>query len=54
MLHHSINFSFYYDDEEDPEIIVVSPSSREHSAVSTFTLPHSYGQAVFPTSSPIS
>ena len=42
------------DDEEDPEIIVVSPSSREHSADSTSTLPYSYGQAVFPTSSPIS
>ena len=42
------------DDEEDLEIIVVSPSSREHSAYSTSTLPYSYGQAVFPTSSPIS
>ena len=42
------------DDEEDLEIIVVSPSSREHSADSTSTLPYSYGQAVFPTSSPIS
>ena len=42
------------DDEEDPEIIVVSPSSREHSAVSTSTLPYSYGQAIFPTSFPIS
>ena len=33
---------------------MVSPSSREHSAVSTSTLPYSYGQAVFPTSSSIS
>ena len=33
---------------------MVSPSSREHSAVSTSTLPYSYGQAVFPTSFPIS
>ena len=33
---------------------MVSPSSKEHSVVSTSTLPHSYGQAVFPTSSPIS
>ena len=33
---------------------MVSPSSREHSAVSTSTLPHSYGQAILPTSSPIS
>ena len=42
------------DDEEDLEIIVVSPLSREHSADSTSTLPYSYGQAVFPTSSPTS
>ena len=42
------------DDEEDLEIIVVSPSPRKHSADSTSTLPYSYGQAVFPTSSPIS
>ena len=42
------------DDEKDLGIIVVSPSSREHSADSTSTLPYSYGQAVFPTSSPIS
>ena len=33
---------------------MVSPSSREYSADSTSTLPYSYGQAVFPTSSPIS
>ena len=33
---------------------MVSPSSREHSADSTSTLPYSYGQAVFPTPSPIS
>ena len=33
---------------------MVSPSSREHSVDSTSTLPYSYGQAVFPTSSPIS
>ena len=33
---------------------MVSPSFREHSADSTSTLPYSYGQAVFPTSSPIS
>ena len=33
---------------------MVSPSSREHSADSTSTLPYSYGQAVFPTSYPIS
>ena len=42
------------DDEEDLEIIVVSPSSRKHSADSTSTLSYSYGQAVFPTLSPIS
>ena len=42
------------DDEEALEIIVVSPSPREHSADSTSTLPYSYGQAVLPTSSPIS
>ena len=33
---------------------MVSPSSREHSAVSTSTPPYSYGQAIFPTSFPIS
>ena len=33
---------------------MVSPSSREHSADSTSTLPYSYGQTVFTTSSPIS
>ena len=33
---------------------MVSSSSREHSADSTSTLPYSYGQAVFTTSSPIS
>ena len=41
------------DDEEDLEITVVSPPPREHSADSSSTLPYSYGQAVFPTSSPI-
>ena len=57
-----IKFLFYHffleenpksDDEEDLEIIVVSPPPREHSADSSSTLPYSYGQAVFPTSSPI-
>ena len=42
------------DAEEDLEIIVISPSSREHSVDSTSILPYSHGQAVFPTSSPIS
>ena len=33
---------------------MVSPSSREHSADSTSSLPYSYGEVIFPTSSPIS
>ena len=41
-------------DDENLEIIVDSPSSRKYSAAPTSTLPPSYDQAVFPTSSLIS
>ena len=55
------NFAFFLveenpksDDEGDLEIIVDSLPSMEHSAASTSTLPPSYDQAVFTTSSLIS